>query len=323
MIVAPWFIHEYTVSYMEQYDLNHLNIFAAVVENRSFTVAARKLGIPKSTVSRAVSALEERLAGQLLYRTTREVTATELGQKLFDHVAASMTSLLAGLDVVQRENISMTMNGTIRITSVEDIGNHIVTPVLARFSEKYPDLKFDMIYSLKVIDLVKDAVDIAVRIGPVKQQTYRARKVGYVTFVLAASPRYLERQAIGRVNVQRPESLESMDILMLTEKPVDPARVELRNGQQHIRLKLQAKHLSNSTEALLTLAKNGRGVALIPDFMARPAFLDGSLVEVCRGWHLAPMPVSIVTPAKRKLSPVVEAFSGFLYESLRQSFIKV
>ena len=101
---------------MEQIDLNHLNIFAAVVENRSFTGAAKKLTIPKSTASRAVSALEERLGGQLLYRTTREVTATELGQKLFDHVAAGITALLAGLDATQRENTPM--SGTIRILSL-------------------------------------------------------------------------------------------------------------------------------------------------------------------------------------------------------------
>lgn len=311
-------VNEYSVPNMEQIDLNHLNIFAAVVESRSFTGAAKKLAIPKSTASRAVSALEERLGAQLLYRTTRDVTATEMGQKLFDHVAAGITALLAGIDATQRENTPM--SGTIRVTSVEDIGNHIVTPILARFSEKYPDLKFDMIYSLKVLDLVKDAVDIAVRVGPVKQQTYRARKVGYITFVFAASPRHLERHAIGRVNILRPESLEALDILLLTQKPVDPNRVDLRNGQQHMRIKLKPKHLSNSTEALVAMAKNGQGVALVPDFMARPGFQDGSLVEVCRGWHLAPMPVSIVTPAKRKLSPVVDAFSGFLYESLKQSF---
>ncbi|MEY4631002.1 MAG: hypothetical protein RIQ81_1122 [Pseudomonadota bacterium] len=303
---------------MEHLDLNHLEIFMHVVEARSFSNAAKNLAIPKSKASRAVSTLEQVMGGQLLYRTTRDVTATELGLRLYNHISSGMTALKVGLTETRRESIPM--SGTIRITSVEDVGTHIVTPVLARFSAKYPGLKFDMIYTLKVMDLVKDGIDIAIRVGAVSQQSYRVRKVGMIRFIFVASPRYLERQSIGRVNLARPEVLQDLDLLMLTLKPADPARVDLKNGDQRITVRLKPKHVSNATEALIALAVAGGGVALVPDFMARPGLHDGSLVEVCKGWHLAPMPVSIVTPARRKLSPVVEAFTGFLQEGLKQEF---
>jgi DNA-binding transcriptional LysR family regulator len=301
---------------MEQFDLNHLTMFINVMETGSFVGAANKLQIPKSKVSRAIATLEHLLGGQLFFRTTRDVRATELAQRLYHHVAIGLTALQTGLQDARNESVPM--SGTFRITSVDEIGNHIIAPVITRFSEKYPLVKFDMIFTRKILNLVKESIDIAVRIGTDAPQSHRVQEAGFVRFIFVASPRFLQLRSIGRTDMSRIDILEKLDALVLFKAPFDVMRLEVMNEGQRQVIRLRPRHSCNALDSLIVMAKAGNGVALVPAFMAKQGLRDGSLVEVCRGWHLKPVPVSIITPVKKKLSPVVDAVTVLLREALRQ-----
>lgn len=295
---------------MEQLNFDNLNIFVSVVETRSFTEAARQLGTSKSRVSRVISALEESYGGQLFYRTTREVNLTDLGQRLYSLTLPGIQSLRDGLRLATRNESSMT--GTITITAVEDLGTVIVTPIIAQLSENHPGLKFNLIFSLDVLDLVKHGVDIAIRSGSTKQQSYRSRKVGDISFTLVGSPRYLERFP----DHAKPESLKEMDLIAWHQGAFASHKIKLHKGLLTTEIERTAKFRATSSEAMLALALAGRGVANLPRFMCEKNLRDQSILEVCRGWHQEKRPITVVTPTKRKLSPVVDQVSAYLGEAL-------
>ena len=303
----------YIVLTMKQLNFDDLNIFVSVVQTRSFTEAARQLGLPKSRVSRVIAALETAHNGQLFYRTTREVNLTDIGQRLYALTLPGIQSLRDSLHLAERNELKMT--GTINITAVEDIGTVIVTPIIAQLSEQHPGLNFNLIFSLDVLDLVKHGIDIAIRAGATKQQSYRARRLGNVQFVLVGSPRYLEQFP----DHERPLSLRQMDLIAWHRGVFAGSKLKLHRGHLTEEIDHPAKFRTTSSDAMLTLALAGRGVANLPRFMCQSHLQDQSLTQVCRSWHQLTRPISIVTPAKRRLSPVVDRVAAHLGNSIEQS----
>lgn len=312
--VAIVHLLHYIVSIMKQLDFNELNILVSVVECGTFSAAATQLGVPKSKISRAIHRLEESMGGQIFYRTTREVSLTSLGKRLYAHALPGIQSLRLGLSTALRD--SKPMSGTIRITAVEDIGSRILTPLIAKFATMHPQLRFDMIYSLDVIDLVKHAIDIAIRVAPTKQQTYRIRQVGYVEFIFVASPRRIDFT----IESVRPTDLATMDLILWHSDSVPSRKITFTRGKESVTCEYQPRFRSTSSESMLAMAKLGLGIAHLPRFFCEEALRSGSVVEICRGWDLGSRPISIVTPARRKSSPSVDTFIQFLAEELTRTF---
>ena len=173
--------------------LEETKIFAKVIEFGSFSKAADALKLPKSSVSRAVSALESQTGTRLLLRTTRQLTLTSAGRAFYETTLGPLQSLDDALKSLNgRESL---LQGTVRITGPEDLGRFIISPSLTDLARAYPGLKFDLKYTNDIVDLIAEGFDIAVRLGPLKQNSFKATRIGEVKLIFVASPIYLKQLA--------------------------------------------------------------------------------------------------------------------------------
>lgn len=172
-------------------DLHLLTAFVRVVEHGSFTAAARSLSLPKSSVSRAVAKLERALGVRLLHRTTRSVSPTQVGAAYHVRVAGA----LAGLEEAHAEatRVQATIAGTVRVAAPGDIGQWLLAPVLARFARRHPEVRVEVLLGARVVDLVAEGVDLALRAGPVHSGSLVARRLHEMEGALFASTDYLRR----------------------------------------------------------------------------------------------------------------------------------
>jgi DNA-binding transcriptional LysR family regulator len=298
---------------MEQLiDLNHLEIFTKIAELRSFTDVADKMGIPKSTVSRAVLRLEEQIGSQLFYRNTRTVELTALGKSLYANCFGGLIAARAG--VTDTLHQSEKYEGTIRITSVDDLGVSLLSSIVAKFCERHPQVNVDIVLGTEVMDMVGQGIDIAVRVGSVNEQNHRQRRVGKICFILVASPRYLEKFD----SVLEPKDISHAEFLgfagfKLAEKGV---RLFLKHRKFHLK-NIRVRCQSTNTAALLEIVKSGIGIGLLPDFLCLEDIKKETIIPVCRGWHTEPRNVSIVTQSHKVRMPLIKLFTGFLFENLK------
>lgn len=314
MRVVQSAIIEYIFANMEQYDLNHLLIFATIAELGSFSAAAKQLGLQKSKVSRAIHNLEMDVGGPLFYRTTRALSLTERGQRALACVSPGLTLLASSLRDLQTGYSDA--KGTIRMTAVEDIGVEVIIPLVAKFSEQHPQVKFELNFSYDVKDLVKEGLDVAIRAGSTRHQSFRARTIGKVKFVFVASPRYLERQALST----DPRDLALLDQILWLQEGRRPQPVTMKRGSQTIKLTLTPKYLLNDSKSMLQLAKLGRGVAQLPEFMCETSIRSGELVKLYPTWDSYETPLTLITPAGQKATPLINKFISFIYDELAQTF---
>lgn len=298
-----------TVANMEQIDLNHLRVFLKVVECKSFTAASEHLTIPKSTLSRAVSSLEDALGVQLFYRTTRKIEMTAAGRSLYANSQNGMTLVEKSLANIREQ--SQEVGGVITVTAVEDIGVHVLAPIISDFGQMYPKVRVNLIFDSNVLDLVGKSVDVAVRVGKVTQTSYRARKVGKISFVLVASPHYID-MFNGKITL---DSLPRVDFIAFSSFKIEKVGLTLKKDKKSKCIKLVPKYESTSTDAMLKIVSQG-GVALLPDFLVEDAIKSGVVSVVCNGWATPAKDVSIVTPLHRKKSRAVEVFNKYLYDRL-------
>lgn len=267
----------------------------------------------KSTVSRLISALEVSLNRQLLYRTTRQIEPTPQGKELFAKCNQSLASLLTGIE--ESLSNSEPMKGKIRIAAVQDIGVMMLSPIIAEFATMHPLLNIEMLFEDKVDDLVASAIDISVRAGKIRQQSYRGRKVGVVRFILVASPKYLEK-------IDREITIENLkECDFLSYQPmIQKGHFLFENIGQKFKFVPRLKYQSVSTLALHHMACAGAGVSALPDFMCEEAIKQNKLVHLLKGWGTPPSPISVVTPAKKDPMSTVSIFSNFLSQKLADRF---
>lgn len=167
---------------MEQLDLNQIRTFVKLVQSGSFTKAAEVLRQPKSRVSRRLAALEKDLGVQLIYRTTRQFQLTETGRTYYERAQG----LIDGLESLSLEVNEATteVSGVIRVTASDDMGLKYLPIILDEFSKLYPRIRFEIVLSQAYVDLVKESVDVALRIGALKDSSLRVRKVGFLKNIL-------------------------------------------------------------------------------------------------------------------------------------------
>jgi LysR family transcriptional regulator for bpeEF and oprC len=269
--------------------IENTRIFLEVVKQGSFSRTARLLKIQKSAVSRAVRAIEDSTGTKLLHRTTRSLSLTAAGRAYFESCLGPMQAL-EDAERSLRGQDSM-MAGSIKITAPEDLGEAVISPAIAELSRSYPELRFELHFSNEVVDLVKDGYDFAIRIGKLPESNFRARKVGVISLVLAASPKYLkDAPAIRDV-----ADLASHSTLTLNRASIVP-RWQLTRQTSKATSIITPKIIANQMSTLVGLARHGAGVALIPHYLCEPDFASGKLVHVLKGWEQRTYPVTIVSP---------------------------
>jgi DNA-binding transcriptional LysR family regulator len=283
-----------------------LEAFVRVVEAGSFVRAAERLDVSVSSLSRHVAELEAHLGARLLNRTTRRLSLTENGQGFFERAV----QLLADLEEAEGAVSATTVEprGTLRLTCGVTFGARHLAGAIADFQALHPQVRFDIELSDRIVDLVDEGLDLAIRVGGVRSQAAIARRIGATTLVCCAAPAYLARNGTPRV----PQDLAGHACLTYAYSPerrvwhfTDAA------GHAHA-VPIAGPVHANNAEILAAFGERGVGVLLEPDFVVAPQVRAGTLVPILPGYVAATIPVHAVYPSRRHLSAKVSAFIDFL-----------
>lgn len=298
---------------MEQLDLNQIRIFVKLVQTGSFTKTAEALHQPKSRVSRRLAALEKDLGVQLIYRTTRQFQLTETGRAYFERVQG----LIEGLESLSTEISEATseVSGVIKLTASDDMGVKLLPSVLDEFSKQYPQVRFEIRLSQSYVDLVKESIDVAVRIGSLKDSSLRARKVGSVRNIFVATPGFLERHR----NWEDLDQLSTLPFIGMTTMP----KLEVWRGSEGKKLIMKPNTIftSNNPAMMVELALLGKGFAFAPEFLCIDHLRSGRLVHIHKNLRGQETPVSVVTPEQKEPSQKIKKFTEFLSKRLKDLFL--
>src|SRR5581483_3455855 len=259
-----------------------MNAFAAIVEAGSFVAAADRLSSSTSTLSRLIAELEQHLGARLLNRTTRKLSLTESGQAFYERVA----QLLAELDEAEAAVSASTAapRGTLRITCSHAMGVQRLAPAIASFIARFPDVRFEVSVSDRIVDLIEEGFDLAIRVGQIGSDRLVARKLGTMRLLVCAAPAYLEARGTPRA----PADLAQHAVLTYAYSPnprvwrlIDPA------GVAHD-VRVAGPLHANSGDLTIAAAIAGLGIVYEPDFMVQPALDGGLLVRVLPDYESAP-----------------------------------
>jgi len=290
--------------------LQAMEAFVRVVEAGSFVGAAERLGLSTSTLSRLIADLEAHLGARLLNRTTRRLSLTESGQSYYERCATLLADI-AEADA-QAGQSAAEPRGTIRITCSYSMAEQRVAPAIARFAERHAQVRFELVVSDRIVDLVEEGFDLAVRVGPPGSDRLVARRLGSMQLVLCAAPAYLQRQGEPRdlADLERHNALtyayaSAPRLWRFTDAAgaVHDVRVD---GSLH----------ANSGDALRAAAVAGLGIACEPDFLVGAALRRGELVRLLPAYTGAGGDIWAVYPSRRHLSLKVRLF----VEHIAQSF---
>ncbi len=298
-------------------DLNDTLLFVRVVEQGSFTAAARLLGLPKATVSRKLQALEARLGVQLLHRTTRRLALTEAGGVYFGHCRRLAADLEAAEAAVQQ--LQGGPRGWLRFTAPMSLGLNILGGLLVEFRERHPDVRVEMLISNERFDLLEHDLDLALRVGPLPDSTLVARKLGRFGSQVLAAPRYLERFGEPR---SPHELVEHRALAMPQHRRGSRWVWPLRQGEQADEFPLQPVLVANDPYALRPALLAGDGLMLTSPVALGGRLADGELVRVLPGWRGPSAELNAVFPRGTSLSPKVRVFVDFLIERLSPDLLR-
>ncbi|MEJ5992429.1 LysR family transcriptional regulator [Ramlibacter sp. PS3R-8] len=291
--------------------LPSLATFVAVVESNGFAAAARRLGMTRSAVSKQVARLEEEWGVKLLRRTTRAVSLTEPGQQAYEH--ASQISKLAAMARESAASLSRAPRGLLRATASVSFGQRFLVPLLPAFRERHPEVEVELHLLDRMVDLVEEGFDVAIRLSRRLPEGMVAKKLGDVRYRLCASPRLA-----GVAAAKTPGDVESLPALRLAGRRAKEPWI-LSRGQERAEVLPEGPVRANTSDALLELAIAGLGVALLPDYVHSAALARGELVELLPGWTVeGPYGDAFwaVRPERRAL-PKVSAFVEFLADAAK------
>jgi DNA-binding transcriptional LysR family regulator len=280
--------------------------FTAVVEYGGFSAAADRLGVSKSAVSKQVSRLEERLGARLLNRTTRRLALTEAGQAFHHHALRILAEAEeAELAVGQ---LHASPRGLLRVSAPMSFGVKHLGPVLCPFLQRYPDLTLEVAYDDRLVDMVAEGFDVAVRIARLADSSMIARKLAPCRRVAVASPDYVARKGMPL----HPADLADHDVLLYTlQASVNTWNLVHKDGSR-ADISLSGRLRANNGDALREATVAGLGIILTPTFIVGEELASGRLVRVLPDWEGDEIHVYAVYPPGRHLSVKVRAFVDFL-----------
>ncbi len=296
-------------------DPNDLLIFARVAELGSFSRAADRLALPKSTVSRRLAALEQQLGERLLLRTTRRQTLTEFGLQMLDHarqVAAEVDAVAA-----LRERRQAAPSGRLRVSMPSDFANLLLTESLAAFAVLYPAITLELDLTARRVDLLGEGFDVAVRMGSLPDDTLlAARHLNAFSIGLYAAKSYLAE----RGQPSTPHDLAQHDAVRLLDSQGESVPWTLLRGGERWDVDKPGRITANSPELMIGLVKAGAGIAAVPDYFALGAVRQGLLQRVLPEWCLPSQTASAVFPGRKLMPAKSRVFIDMLQTALGASF---
>jgi DNA-binding transcriptional LysR family regulator len=294
------------------HDLNDLQFFAAVVGNRSFSAAARVLGVPKSRVSRRVALLEERLGVRLIERSTRSLHVTEVGQQVYEHARAAIDEAEAVEDVALRTRSEP--RGLVRISCPHGL-QELLSDALPAFLVANPSLRVQVIMTNRRVGLIEEGVDIAIRIRERldTDADVQLKRIGTSRRILVCAPQLLAE--VGRPSA--PGDLKRFPLLHQQEQPGSSVWTLTNRAGQKETIEFQARLATGDFGLLVTAACAGVGIALVPRGNCAAELASGRLVHVLPPWGAPDGIVHLVFTSRRGMLPGVRAVVELVADALR------
>jgi len=283
-------------------DVDDMILVTEIADTGSFTQAGVRLGIPKSTASQRVAQLEARLGLRLFNRSTRTVGLTSSGQVYLEHCRRIRAEIAAAN--MAMTNLKQQPIGTLKITCPEVTASYFMPMFLGGFTRKFPRVSIDLLATNHHLDLIRERIDFAFRVGPISNQDFIVRKLCIIKRVLVASPEYLA--AAGPI--REPDNLLQHRCLLHDALP----EWTLVSGTKKVSLQPSAAARSDSLGFLLQSSLGGHGVALLPAYVCQPALTAGQLVAVLPGWDHAPHDMTLVFPDRKNQSKAQAAFRDYI-----------
>ncbi|MBA6117447.1 LysR family transcriptional regulator [Pseudomonas putida] len=287
-----------------------MKVFVAVGELESFAAAARRLDISPAAVTRAVSALEDQLGVKLLLRTTRSVRVTEAGSRYLEdsrHILASISEANEAA-----AGINATPKGELAVTAPILFGKKFVMPCIVRYLQQYPEVDVSAYFLDRIVNMVEEGMDVAVRIGPLPDSGLKALRVGKVRRMLCASPQYLARHGVP----QHPADLPDHAVIATTN--LSP-RAGWRFGvtDQPTMVRMQPRLTVTSNDGAIAAAVGGLGIARLLSYQVVDEIASGQLQVILAEYEEAPWPIHVLHRESKYGSAKVRAFVDMLAEHLR------
>nr|WP_314858370.1 LysR family transcriptional regulator [uncultured Undibacterium sp.] len=290
-------------------DPNDLLLFARVVAEGSFSRAAERLSMPKSTLSRRITALEAQLGERLLLRTTRKLVVTDFGNVVLTHAQQVTSEVEATLALTQQRQVQP--SGRLRVSMPADFANETMTALITRFLRQYPAITLELDLSPRRVDIIGENFDLAIRMGSLPDDaSLAARQLAMFSAAMYAAPSYLEQHG----EPQEPEALMEHQTLRLLARNAEPAIWRLKNGTQSWEGIPPGIATANSPEMLRRLALAGLGITLISEHFAQCHLHDGSLIRVLPDWHSPEFNAWAVFPGRRLMPARTRVFIDAMVE---------
>jgi LysR family transcriptional regulator for bpeEF and oprC len=288
--------------------LKAMQTFVRIVEANSYTKAAETLDLPRAALTATIQKLEAYLGTQLLQRTTRTLSLTSDGAAYFRHCLA----ILAAVDEAEapfRASDAQRPQGRLRVELPGAVGRNVVLPRLGEFRHAFPDVELVLSLSDRLMDLVGEGIDCALRVGELQDSSLIGRQIGTMRFLICAAPSYLAAHG-------RPQTLDDLAAHSLiqhfsgrTGRPFDWAFID---GAAVRKIDASGTLATNDAEGYVTLGLQGLGLVQTATYLARGHLASGALVEVLADTPPTPMPVSLVYPQGRMVAPKLQVFARWL-----------
>jgi DNA-binding transcriptional LysR family regulator len=285
--------------------LNEMLVFARVVQTGSFTTAAADLGMPRSTVSRKLTELEARLKARLLNRSTRKVSLTDVGRTYYQYCAR-----IAGeIEDAERavSNLQEVPRGVLRLTTGQNVD--YLGPILNDYRRRYPEVRIEVFCTGRTVDLIEERFDLAIRAGTLSDSTLVARSLGKVRWFLVGTPAYLNEHG-------HPRSIDDLkrhDFMMFGTAS-SSAALRLESAGKTAQFEPQRCLIVNDFNLVHAAALAGPGLALLPAYLCPDDFRAKRLERVLPDWEAPAIPIHVVYPSTRHVSPNVKTFVKHLQE---------
>ncbi|MDX7953589.1 LysR family transcriptional regulator [Lichenihabitans sp. Uapishka_5] len=296
---------------MRSLDLNDLRLLMQVIEHGSYTAASRINGIPKSTISQRITALEKAIGTGLLRRTSRSFSLTEAGALLLPH-ARAIEGLARTIEQALLDH-GDSLAGTLRVSCSNALAQFALSPLVPCFLDRHPEIHMRVEASNRLVDLVGEGYDMAIRghVAPLKDSTLIQRVVARTPWSIAASPDWIRTHGAPAT----PDELAKSALLHFATS-ADPPQWTLRSGDVVAQVSFKPRVWSDDMASLRSSAIAGGGIVALPTYVLAPALAAGRLVVLLTAWSLPVSSISVLTPPKAQSSRLAAAFSDHLRAEL-------
>lgn len=291
-------------------DLNALAMFVKVAEEQSFSKAARKLGVPISTLSRKISELEQALEARLLERSTRKLRLTESGQELCGYCRAGLQAFEEG--TLRLQDRQAECAGTLRISAPPNLAAVLIAPLVCAYQKEHPKVKIKVLFTERYVDFIEEGIDLVFRVGELRDSNLIARSLLHYHHLIVSSREYLSQSK----RIKTPTDLTDHKVIAFGAWH-EPVIWRLSQHDQRTKITVEPSLVLNDYNGILYAVEHAFGIAEIPSLICQTAINEGKLTQVLPRWQLSKTKLSIVYPSHLNATRVQKSFVAFCFKYVR------